>query len=245
MLVIAHRGASGYAPENSLTAIAKAIEMQVDAIEIDLHCIEGELLVIHDRWLHRTTRASGQLRDYSLEALRQIDAGDGHPIPTLWEVLSLIDGQTDLNLELKCENALLPTLKTLDRAVTEQNFTPGQFLISSFNHHLLNESVTIQPKYATGALTASCPIDYATFAQTLGCYAIHLDIDFVNQAFVKDAHQRGLKVFVYTVDEPADIAFLEELGVDGIFSNYPDRALHSVKQSGDGLQRMRKSLVVV
>ncbi|TCI04636.1 glycerophosphodiester phosphodiesterase [Corallincola luteus] len=243
MLVIAHRGASGYAPENSHSAICRALEMNVDAIEIDLHCVEGELLVIHDRWLHRTTQARGQLKDYTLAQLREIDAGDGKPIPTLWEVLQLVDGRCDLNLELKCEHTLIPTLKNLDQAVNALNFTPNQFLISSFNHHLLNESVSLQPKFATGALIASCPIDYAAFAQQLGCYAIHLDIDFINQAFVDDAKARGLKVFVYTVDEESDIRYLEELGVDGIFSNYPDKALRAVKRLDAEYPHQRQGLI--
>jgi glycerophosphoryl diester phosphodiesterase len=158
-------------------------------------------------------------------------------------VLTLINGQCDLNVELKGEQTLLPTLKALDRAVSELNFQPSQFLISSFNHHLLHDSLNLQPKYATGALTASCPLDYAVFAQQLGCYAVHLDIDFVNQAFVDDAKRRGLKVFVYTVDEAADIAFLESLGVDGIFSNYPDKALRAVKRLDAGVPYLRQSLV--
>ena len=97
-------------------------------------------------------------------------------------------------------------------------------LISSFNHRLLYIINQQRPEFAIGALTACYPLDYAKFAEQLNAYSVHLDVDFISKHFVSDAHQRGLKVFVYTVDELEDIKAMKALGVDGIFSNFPTRS---------------------
>jgi len=221
MKVIAHRGASGHEPENTLRAIKHALKANVDGIEIDLHEVEGKIVVIHDRWLHRTTSGNGQLSDHKFEHLRALDAGKGEKIPTLEEVFELIAGQCFINLELKGVKDLSLFYQLLNYAETECGFSTQQLLISSFNHRLLHTIQQQKPQYPIGALTACYPLDYALFAQNLHAYSVHLNVDFISENFVKDAHERGLKVFVYTVDEIADIDAMKAFGVDGIFSNYP------------------------
>ncbi|MET1256182.1 glycerophosphodiester phosphodiesterase [Aliikangiella maris] len=225
MKVFAHRGASGHAPENTLLAIEMAINMQVDAIEIDVHKVEQELVVIHNRHLHHTTNGQGRIAEKQFYEIRTLDAGGGQQIPTLWEVLALVNGQCGLNIELKTENIVESVFRQLQKAVSELNFQREQFLISSFNHHLLNEFKLKHPDWQIGALTASLPLEYAMFAEKLSAYSVHIDVDFVNQTFVDDAHARGLKVFVYTVDDEDDIEDLLHMGVDGIFSNFPTRSM--------------------
>jgi len=221
MLVFAHRGASGHEPENTLRAIKHALAAEVDGIEIDLHEIDGKIVVIHDRWLHRTTTGKGQLSDHKFEHLRSLDAGKGETIPTINEVFELVAGQCIVNLELKGVKDIELLFSHLIYAQQKCNFTATQLLISSYNHRLLKVINEQQPQYPIGALTACYPLDYALFAERLNAYSVHLDVDFISEHFVKDAHQRGLKVFVYTVDEIADIDAMKALGVDGIFSNYP------------------------
>ena len=242
MLVLAHRGASAIAPENTLLAMRKAIEMGVDGIEIDVHEVEGEYLVIHDRWLHRTTKVRGRLTDFSLAQLRELDAGQGQRIPTLWEIMQEIGGRCSLNIELKGVTQVIPILRLLDRAVEELGFTISQFLLSSFNHHLLFEIKQLRPDILTGALTASCPIDYAAFAHTLQAYSIHIYLDFVNPAFVADAKDKELQVYVYTVDEVEDMDMLRAWGVDGIFTNVPDRAIAHLRQPGQAQLQVPEKL---
>lgn len=225
MLILAHRGASADAPENTLLAFEKAMAMQVDGIEIDVHAVADEILVIHDRWLKRTTKTHGQLSDYTLEQLRELDAGMGQKIPTLWETMQCINGQCLLNIELKGISDLLPVVKLIDRAVDELNFELHQFLISSFNHHLLFEVKQLRADIQIGALTSSCPLDYAAFAQHLNAYSINIDMDCLTPRFVQDAKQRGLQVYVFTVDEIADLDVLAKMGVDGVFTNTPDKAM--------------------
>lgn len=224
MLVIAHRGASGHEPENTLRAIEEAINANVDGIEIDIHEVDNQLVVIHDRWLHRTTNGQGQLKNHSFEQLRTLDAGKGELIPTLDEVLSIIKGQCFVNIELKGVTNLNLLYKNLEQAQHSYHFSAEQLLLSSFNHHLLNQITQQQAQYPIGALTACYPLNYALFAEQLHAYSVHLDVDFISQHFVDDAHKRNIKVFVYTVDEIEDIKTMKTLGVDGIFSNYPNKA---------------------
>ncbi|WOH36687.1 glycerophosphodiester phosphodiesterase family protein [Thalassotalea fonticola] len=225
MLVFAHRGASGHEPENTLLAIKQALAMQVDAIEVDVHLSDGELIVIHDRWVNKTTNGQGKINKLSFKEIRELDAGKGQQVPTLEEVLATINGRCHLNIELKADQTVLPVLDLIDEAIIKYNFSYNQFLFSSFNHHLLFEIKSIKPELNIGALTASCPLTYAEFAQHLNAYSVHINIDFINQKFVNDAHQRGLKVFVYTVDDEDDISEMHYLGVDGIFTNYPTKSL--------------------
>ena len=225
MQIIAHRGASGDFPENTLLAIEQAILQGADAIEIDVFAVDGELIVIHDHHLARTTNGKGSIYEYNLAQLQQLDAGRGQRIPLLWQVLQLLaPTQLWLNIELKGENTVAPLLSLLKRAERELQFDLSRLLISSFNHHLLAALKQQQPALKLGALTASLPIDYATFARHLNAYSVNCDVSFINQVFVDDAKARDLKVFVYTVDQADDIDRMQQYGVDGIFSNYPAKS---------------------
>lgn len=224
MQIIAHRGASGEYPENTLLAFDHAIMQCADAIELDVFVVDGELIVIHDYHLARTTNGTGSIYQHSLAQLMQLDAGSGEKIPTLWQVLQRVQNKLWLNIELKGENTVAPLLAVLQQAEQQLGFDCQQLLISSFNHHLLLQLKHTRPELKLGALTASLPIDYAAFAQQLQAYSVNCDISFINQAFVDDAKARGLKVYVYTVDSADDIARMQQYGVDGIFTNYPARS---------------------
>jgi glycerophosphoryl diester phosphodiesterase len=224
MLIFAHRGASGVAPENTLRSIRTALEAEVDGIEIDIQEVDGKLFVIHDRWLHRTTSGQGQIFNYDYQYLRSLDAGGGEVIPTLDEVLNLVAGKCTINIELKAVRNLTLLFSYIDEAIKTTALLSNDVLFSSFNHRLLHAIKQQRHEFAIGALTACYPLDYAKFAEQLNAYSVHLDVDFISEHFVADAHKRGLKVFVYTVDELEDINAMKHLGVDGIFSNYPTKA---------------------
>ena len=224
MLVFAHRGASGIEPENTLRAIQAALDAEVDGIEIDIHEVDNKLFVIHDRWLHRTTSGKGQISHHKYEHLRSLDAGLGEQIPTLDEVLSLAAGKCTINIEIKGVKNITLLFSYIDHAIKTTKLVSDDILLSSFNHRLLNAIYQQRSEFAIGALTACYPLDYAKFAEQLNAYSVHLHVDFISKHFVDDAHQRGLKVFVYTVDELEDIKAMKALGVDGIFSNFPTQA---------------------
>jgi glycerophosphoryl diester phosphodiesterase len=229
MQIIAHRGASGLAPENTLKAIRLALALGAEAIEIDVQLADGELWVFHDRRLERCTDGSGVLTAQSRAYLASLDAGEGEGIPTLWQLMEAIAGQAELHIELKGAQTADEVARLTRRAEAELGFAPTQWVVSSFHHPELARFAALRPDIRLGALTATIPLTLAMFAAELGAWSLNCDVDFVDQALVQDAHDRGLKVLVYTVDEPADQAMLAAIGVDGIFTNRPDRFLPPAK----------------
>ena len=224
MLIIAHRGASAEAPENTLAALNRAIDCGADGIEIDVYYVDGEIFVFHDRYLERLTAHPGRLCDLTVQQIRTLRVFNQHPIPTLEEALACIQGRCLTNIELKGHVPLECLIKVLDRACGSYNFRTEQLIVSSFNHHWLAEAKRALPWLQLGALSTGCMLDYARFASDLGAYSVHSCVDFVEPALVADAHRRGLPIFVYTVDEARDIESLLAMGVDGIFTNHPQHA---------------------
>ncbi|WP_324017143.1 glycerophosphodiester phosphodiesterase [Aeromonas hydrophila] len=229
MQIIAHRGASGLAPENTLKAIRLALALGAGAIEIDVQLADGELWVFHDRRLERCTDGSGVLTAQSRAYLASLDAGEGEGIPTLWQVMEAIAGQAELHIELKGSQTADEVARLTRRAEAELGFAPTQWVVSSFHHPELARFASLRPDIRLGALTSTIPLTLAKFAAELGAWSLNCDVDFVDDSLVQDAHDRGLKVLVYTVDEPADQAMLADIGVDGIFTNRPDRFLPPAK----------------
>lgn len=225
MQIIAHRGASGLAPENTLKAIRLALTLGAQAIEIDVQRADGELWVFHDRRLERCTDGSGVLTAQSRAYLAGLDAGEGEPIPTLWQVMEAIAGKAELHIELKGAQTADEVARLTRRAEAELGFTPAHWVVSSFHHPELARFAALRPEIRLGALTSTIPLTLAKFAAELGAWSLNCDLDFVDEALVMDAHRRGLKVLVYTVDHTADVAALAAMGVDGIFTNRPDRFL--------------------
>ncbi|MGY3889599.1 glycerophosphodiester phosphodiesterase [Aeromonas mytilicola] len=223
MQIIAHRGANKLAPENTLKAMEIAIVLGVGAIELDVQQADGELWVFHDRRLERCTDGHGVLTEQSRDYLASLDAGDGERIPTLWQVMSLIAGRCELHIELKGAHTAEPVAALTRRAERELGFTPAHWVVSSFHHPELAHFARLRPDLRLGALTASLPLHGARFAEELGAWSLNCDVDFVDAGLVADAHSRGLKILVYTVDELSDGAALAAMGVDGIFTNRPDR----------------------
>lgn len=225
MQIIAHRGASGLAPENTLKAMAKALELGASAIEIDVQAADGELWVFHDRRLERCTNGKGVLTEQSRSYLEQLDAGEGEVIPTLWQVMEIIAGRCELHIELKGAHTADAVAAMTQRAETELGFAACQWVVSSFHHPDLARFAALRPDIRLGALTANLPLTLAQFAEDLGAWSLNCDVDFVDRMLVEDAHRRGLKVLVYTVDYLEDYEMLTSMGVDGIFTNRPDRLL--------------------
>ncbi|WP_299574696.1 glycerophosphodiester phosphodiesterase [uncultured Shewanella sp.] len=223
MLIFAHRGASGYEVENTLAAMEKALALNVQAIELDVYNIEGELYVFHDRRLELKTSGFGLTHLKSKQEINNVTIKQ-HPIPTLWQVMELINGRCIVNIELKGYRTAEPLIAIYPKLISELNFTDEQLLVSSFNQPHLNLVKQHFPNARVAPILAGVPLHYAESVTALNAYSIHVDIHFVTHEMVKDAHQRGAKVYVYTVDNPEDICALKGLGVDGIFSNYPDKA---------------------
>ncbi|MFV0574287.1 glycerophosphodiester phosphodiesterase [Shewanella sp.] len=225
MIVIAHRGARSTHPENTLSAIQAAMDMGTKAIEIDVHEHDGQFWVIHDKWLNRTTDHIGKLHWLSSEKLKRVKVGKTESIPTLVEVLKLINGQCALNIEVKGIQHFDLLYHHLNFAVEQCQFKPEQLIVSSFNHNWLEQIKQEQPQWLIGALSASKGKDKATFAEQLGAVSINLDLDVIDEDYVQHAKSLGLSVFVYTVNQPEDWQWLDEMGVDGVFCDCPAEAM--------------------
>ncbi len=228
MLCIAHRGARGHAPENTLAAITKALELGATCIEIDVYNVDGHLVVFHDDRLERTTNGSGYLQNQKFADLRKLDAGNGEIIPTLGEVLQTIDRSAAINIELKGSQTAAPVLRIVEQ-FRLLGWPNDLFLVSSFNHRELVESRRLDAHIKIGALTCSLPVNNAEFAERLNSFSVHSSMEFIDRAFVDDAKMRGLRVYVYTVNHPEDIEKMARLGVDGVFTDFPERVLSTVR----------------
>lgn len=224
-ICFAHRGASGFEPENTLLAVEKAISMGAPWVEIDVFAVENELVVIHDDRLETTTNGKGFVTQKSLTYLRSLDAGKGQKIPLLREVFDLVDGRVGVNVELKGPETAHPVIKLINEYKGLPGLDDGRILISSFNRRELMNVRSLNPGIPVGVLVRGIPRDDAGFAEDLGAVSIHAGLSFVHRAFVDDAHRRGLKVFVYTVNHRDDLKRMQAMGVDGVFTNYPDLVL--------------------
>jgi len=223
-LTIAHRGASGYLPENSLAAFSRALELGAEAIELDVWRIEDELVVFHDRRLERLTNGKGVLIERSFSEVRSFYLHNGETIPTLFEVLTLLDGRCALNIEIKGPDAEDLVIECVGKAIETKRWKREQFLVSSFLHTALEVLHKKEPSIALGYLFHGIPLRGAEEAVALNCFSLNLSLDCVNHTVVKEARARGLKVFVYTVNARDDMERMLRLGVDGFFTDYVDVA---------------------
>lgn len=220
-ICIGHRGAKGHRPENTGPSFEYAIELGCDWVELDVYLAGSELIVIHDKKVDRTTNGTGEVAHLSFEQLRSLDAGNGAQIPTLNEIIDLVDHRCGINIELKGENTAEATSELLRNYCT-RGWTPGDFLISSFDHAELSLA---DPTFLRGALFGKLLPDQWQRAANLEAWSVNFDLKDVTQGLVDEAHKKGYHLLVYTVNKPADIEKLMAWGVDGLFSDYPDRVL--------------------
>ncbi|MCG9728583.1 glycerophosphodiester phosphodiesterase [Shewanella sp. Isolate13] len=231
MMIFAHRGASGYLAENSLAAFKKAVELGAKAVELDIHLVEDELYVFHDRRLEPKSSGVGLIEEYTKQALGKIRI-DGEPIPTLTQVLSLLKPHNTLvNIELKGLGCLEAFIALYPKLIGELEYDASKLLVSSFNHPFLASFKRQYPNATVAPLIEGVPLELAKVVSQLDAYSIHLGLSFTTQEMVNDAHKRGAKVYVYTVDNLEDLDMLKQMGVDGIFTNYPDRAIAHLNPS--------------
>jgi glycerophosphoryl diester phosphodiesterase len=223
LTVIAHRGARGHAPENTLAAFDKALALGAKWVELDVQWHAQRLWVFHDRRLERCTNGLGALADHDEKALRALDAGDGQRIPFLDEVLARIDRRACVNVELKTAAGTAAATAAALREWLARGWTPEQFLVSSFHLPELRDFRRRLPEVPLGVLYCGVPLDLEAEGREARERMGSMDIDFVDTALVDDAHRRGMKAWAYTVNEPDDFARMRALGIDGVFTDYPER----------------------
>ena len=225
MKIYGHRGAAGLVAENTLESIEEALKYKVDGIEIDVHCCKtGELVVIHDETLDRTTNGMGNVSDFSLQELKQFKTLEGFQIPTLSEVLKVINARCELNIELKGKNTALPVIKLVQEYVQNTQWQPEQFILSSFDHPQLFEIKAQTSKFKLGVLTEENISKALPIAKKLNAFSIHPPIYSLTQEEVAFAKSMGFKVFVWTVNEKLLINQSKFWKVDGMITDFPNFA---------------------
>ena len=223
VISIGHRGATGHAPENTLTSFKKALELGADMIELDVHvCKSGEIIVMHDEKVNRTTNGKGHISKKSLKELKNLTIKKIEKIPTLIEVLNLVNRKCKINIELKGKGTEKPVSKIIKKYI-QKGWSYNDFLVSSFYPSKITEIKNINPKIRIGILVEKISLEIIALAKKFKVYSINPNIKSISKKFVKKAHQKRLKIFVYTVNKPGKIKKMKELGVDGIISDFPDR----------------------
>jgi glycerophosphoryl diester phosphodiesterase len=228
---IAHRGASGRAPENTLAAFKKAIDIGVDAVELDLHgTADGEVVVIHDASLDRTTNHRGPVNQATLETIKRADAGGwfatefaGEPVPTLTEALECIAEKTVAVLEIK-DPLIAEAVVTKVRETQTLNLT----VIISFHTAVLQTVRALEPRIPTGWLIGShnTPVSPEQLCQQLGelgSSLLNVNHQLITAEFAYEVRRRGIALWCWTVDDVVRMREMKAFGVQGITSNYPER----------------------
>jgi glycerophosphoryl diester phosphodiesterase len=217
MLRVGHRGARAYAPENTLTSFKKALEIGVDAVELDVRKTkDNQLVVIHDADVKRTTNSVGLVSNFTLKEIKGFDAGNGEKIPTLEEALDFLDKKVMVFVELKEVGVEEQVLSIVKKKGLEMNV-----VVTSFLEDALKKVRELDGNIETGLIYASHKNPIKAALELKANYLLPL-YRFTHTANVEKAHECGLKVVVWTINDPEEIKEYAEKGVDGIASDKPD-----------------------
>ena len=213
MLKIAHRGAKGYEPENTLKSFQKALDLNAD----------GHLIVIHDETIDRTTNGKGFVNTFSLSELKTFLIDEKYQIPTLKEVFDLVDKKCVINIELKGLGTAGKVVSLIEEYIADKSWNYTDFIVSSFDWGLLQETSNLNSNIPIGVLTEEDLDKALAFAESIKAHAIHPDYQLLNLENVQEMQEKGFLVLPWTVNNPEDIQKIKSYQVDGIISDFPDR----------------------
>ena len=247
-LVIAHRGASGIAPENTLLAFDKAIQIGVDRIEMDLRqTIDGEVVILHDKTINRTTNGWGSIRKMSLKKAKRYSAGSwfhhefsAERIPTLRETLEFVNGRTTLLLEIKHGSPYHHGIERNIIKILDEYDAHDWCIVQSFNDKVLNNFRKLPELHSDVQKLFAAFIPVAPFYggsrfsyKRVGKYEyaqeVNINYKYVNQRVVRKVQAMGKKVNVWTINQSTNMRKYLNMGVDGIITNYPERLKRLIK----------------
>lgn len=228
-MVIAHRGGKKWAPENTMSGFKQSIDVKADGIELDIHkCKSGELVVIHDETLDRTTNGTGLVKEKTWSELNKLSAGlwfdkkfESEKIPLLSEVLALVDGKLVLNIEIKNSPVAYEGIEDDLLKMLDAYKYPDKIIISSFDHAVLKNISSKTDKYKLAFLGDALVYDVGGYASKLGASAWHPYHGELRMDNVEQAHKNNLMVNVWTVNETKDWNRMNTLKVDGIVTDDP------------------------
>jgi glycerophosphoryl diester phosphodiesterase len=232
--ITAHRGASGLAPENTLAAIKKAMELGAQYSEIDVQeTADGKIILLHDDNLKRTAGVNKNIWEIKFDDLKFLDVGSwfdqefkNEPVPTLESVIDLVKGRMKLNIELKTNGFQVALAERVVKIITEKNFI-SDCILTSFNFSEVEKVQTIDSDIKYGYIFSKMP-DSNIFDAPGKVLSVNRKL--IDHQFLEKAHQAKKEVHVWTVNDTREMSRLIDMGVDNIITNYPDRLYHVVYQ---------------
>jgi len=214
MQIIAHRGASASEPENTLRSIRRAIDLGTDLVEVDVRqSLDGELLIMHDPTVDRTTNGSGRVENMSISQLKQLNAGFGEEIPTLTDVLELVDWKVGLVIEIKVPGIEDKVLDIINQSGMHK------VMIASFYHPVCLKVKLIDHTVPTGVIFRCQPVKTENLARNAYANSIFPHYQFLSREMVEKCHEHGIFVYPWVIDNIADLDHIRSLGVDGVVTN--------------------------
>ena len=242
--VVAHRGFSGAAPENTIAAVRAAIEIQADMVEIDVTLTaDGHIVVIHDETLDRTTDGSGKVSDFTIAELQQLDAGawfaprfSGERIPTLDAVLDEVEGRILINVEIKSE-AVDRGIVTKVASAIQRHGMIDQVVVSSFSPTALQQMHTIAPEIRTAVVYKTKyhqGRDAMEIVTGLGASVFNIKRQRLTKEMMRRCAENDIPVGIYTVNKPRRMRRMVKKGIDAIFTDHPDRLLEILNTTAIG-----------
>lgn len=224
MLKIGHRGAKGHEPENTFVSFQKALDMQVDGIELDVHLsADSEIIVIHDETIDRTTNGKGFVNALSLHELKAFRIDGKYEIPTLKEVFDLVNKDCFINIELKSYEATDKVVSLIEKYVTKKGWKYDRFLVSSFDWNALQQVAFLNDKIPIGILTETDLNLALAFAKFIQATSIHPHFHLLTKENTAQIQEKGLQVFPWTINELEDIQKIKTFNVNGIITDFPNR----------------------
>ncbi|MEF2248247.1 glycerophosphodiester phosphodiesterase [Paenibacillus sp. IITD108] len=242
-IIFAHRGASGYCPENTMAAFVKALEMGATGIETDLQMTQdGQLVLMHDEYLTRTAGLNKLLAHTTWEEVQTLDAGSwfhpdfsGERVPSLEALLELTKGtEIIINIELKNGFVQYPDLESKMIELIHRYGMEKQIILSSFNHYSLFLCHQLAPDIKTGILYMEGLYEPWKYAKSLGATALHAPKYAVLPEWVAQAKEHQVVYHPFTVNDEAEMQSLLQAGVAGIITDYPDRLANIIAKQSEG-----------
>ena len=225
ILNIGHRGAMGHEPENTLASIKKAIDLGADGFEIDVFkCLSGEIVLFHDKYLDKLTDGEGLIEKKSLVDLKKLSVlGTENKIPTLEEVLNIINKQVFLNIELKGKNTAKASLELVEKFINQKKISSQNILFSSFDWNELEKVRELNSDVKIALITENDPLLAIETAKKLKAFAINPNYKDLSKKNIKIIHNNDFKIYTWTVNNKRDISKMKLLKVNGIITDFPDR----------------------
>lgn len=226
--ITAHRGASGYAPENTMSAFTTAIIMGSNYIELDAQeTSDGEIIILHDNTLERTTGINKNIWEVSYSEIKNLDAGywfnekfKNEPIPKLSDVINNVNGKIKLNIELKTNGHEKKLAEKVVKIVETMKFT-SDCILTSFDFSQIRRVKELNPNIKVGYILKSLPENIDVFKSDIEILSVHYNL--VNNEFMEKAIKNNKEVHVWTVNDEDEMKRIIDLGVNNIITNYPDK----------------------